>query len=92
MGSIYACGSEEQKQRWLPPMARMELIGAFGLTEPDTARSFKNTAEVLRITRAGVAWQAVGCGRGAYEHALAYASASSSAGRSAASSWSRTCW
>ena len=35
MGSIYLCGSEEQKQRWLPPMARMEKIGAFGLTEPD---------------------------------------------------------
>ena len=35
MGSIYLCGSEEQKQRWLPAMARLELIGAFGLTEPD---------------------------------------------------------
>src|ERR1700691_453965 len=35
MGSIYLCGSEEQKQRWLPEMARMEKIGAFGLTEPD---------------------------------------------------------
>jgi glutaryl-CoA dehydrogenase len=34
MGSIYHCGSEEQKQRWLPAMARMEKIGAFGLTEP----------------------------------------------------------
>src|SRR5216117_3621687 len=34
MGSIYLCGSEEQKQRWLPPMARMEKIGSFGLTEP----------------------------------------------------------
>src|SRR6266849_2048844 len=34
MGSIYLCGSEEQKQRWLPPMHRMEKIGAFGLTEP----------------------------------------------------------
>jgi glutaryl-CoA dehydrogenase len=168
MGSVYVCGSEEQKQRWLPPMARMELIGAFGLTEPDTgsgaargltttarrdgdgwvlrgqktwignatfadliviwakdeedgqvkgfvveqgtpglrtqkledkialrvvqnaritlddvrvpeanrlqnARSFKDTAEVLRMTRAGVAWMAAGCGRGAYENALAYA-------------------
>jgi len=168
MGSIYLCGSEEQKQRWLPPMARMEKIGAFGLTEPDvgsgvagglttTARrsgeewvlsgqkkwignatfadyiviwardledgqvkgfvvekgtpglattkmtdkialrvvqnahitladvrvpeasrlqnadSFKQTAKVLRLTRAGVAWQAVGCARGAYEHALDYA-------------------
>jgi glutaryl-CoA dehydrogenase len=168
MGSIYLCGSEEQKQRWLPPMARMEKIGAFGLTEPDvgsgaagglttTARrdggdwvldgqkkwignatfadytiiwarsledgqvkgfvvekgtpgfetskmhdkialrvvqnahitldgvrvpeanrlqradSFQDTAAVLRLTRAGVAWQATGCARGAYEHALAYA-------------------
>src|SRR2546421_10084965 len=35
MGSIYLCGSEEQKQRWLPPMARLEKIGAFGLTEPE---------------------------------------------------------
>lgn len=168
MGSIYLCGSEEQKQRWLPSMARMEKIGAFGLTEPDvgsgvagglttTARregdtwvldgqkkwignatfadfiviwardvsdnqvkgfvveretpgltttkmrdkialrvvqnayvsldgvrvpessrlqqasSFRQTAAVLRLTRAGVAWQAVGCAAGAYEHALAYA-------------------
>ena len=34
MGSIYAAGSEEQKQKWLPPMARFEKIGCFGLTEP----------------------------------------------------------
>jgi glutaryl-CoA dehydrogenase len=27
MGSIYLGGSEEQKQRWLPPMARLEKIG-----------------------------------------------------------------
>ena len=168
MGSIYLCGSEEQKQRWLPAMARMELLGAFGLTEPEvgsgasrglatTARrdgqswvlegrkkwignasfadltviwardvddgqvkgfvveagtpgfttenledkialrvvqnalitlddvwvpeanrlqaatSFRDTAEVLKMTRAGVAWMAVGCARGAYEHALDYA-------------------
>jgi len=168
MGSIYVCGSEEQRQRWLPAMARMDKIGAFGLTEPEvgsgasrglatTARrdgdtwvldgrkkwignasfadltviwardvadgqvkgfvveagtpgfatedlkdkialrvvqnaritldgvrvaeanrlqqatSFRDTAQVLRMTRAGVAWMAVGCARGAYEHALAYA-------------------
>ena len=168
MGTIYLCGSEEQKERWLPTMARMELIGAFGLTEPEhgsdiargvrtTARrdgdtwvldgqkkwignasfadliviwakdvetdkvlgfvvekdtpgfttvdledkialravqnalitlegvrvpeenrlqeahSFRETANVLRMTRAGVAWSAVGCSRGAYEHALRYA-------------------
>jgi glutaryl-CoA dehydrogenase len=168
MGSIYLCGSEEQKERWLPEMARMQRIGAFGLTEPDhgsdvarglrtTARrdgdswvldgskkwigngsfadlviiwardadtdrvlgfvvetpaegftavdledkialravqnalitldgvrvpeenrlqqanGFRSTADVLRMTRASVAWSAVGCSRGAYEHALAYA-------------------
>jgi glutaryl-CoA dehydrogenase len=168
MGTVYLCGSEEQKQRWLPAMAAMELIGAFGLTEPqagsDVARglrttarrdgddwvldgqkkwigngsfadlviiwardvetdrvlgfvvehgapgfsavdledkialravqnalitldgvrvpeenrlqnanSFRDTANVLRMTRASVAWSAVGCARGAYEHALRYA-------------------
>jgi glutaryl-CoA dehydrogenase len=168
MGSIQLCGSEEQKQRWLPPMAALELVGAFGLTEPDhgsdvarglqttcrrdgddwvldgskkwigngsfadlviiwardvetervlgfvvekgtpgysavdledkialravqnalitldgvrvpeenrlqEANSFRATANVLRMTRAGVAWSAVGCARGAYEHALRYA-------------------
>ena len=168
MGSIYLCGSEEQKRRWLPAMQRAEKIGAFGLTEPEVgsgaargltttarrhgddwilngrkrwignatfadltviwardvddnqvkafvvekgtpgfstekmahkmalrvvqnatielkdcrvgeenrlvnARSFKDTAAVLRMTRAGVAWAAVGCALGAYEHALRYA-------------------
>ncbi len=168
MGSIYLCGSEEQKQQWLPTMRRFEKIGAFGLTEPEVgsgasgglmttarregdtwvlngqkkwignatfsdvtviwardeadnkvkgflvekgtpgfrpekmkdkialrvvqnalitledcrvpeanrlqnANSFKDTAAVLRMTRAGVAWQAVGCARGAYELALTYA-------------------
>src|SRR4051812_24646841 len=35
MSAIYALGSGEQKQRWLPPMAKCEKIGCFGLTEPD---------------------------------------------------------
>jgi glutaryl-CoA dehydrogenase len=34
MGSMFLDGSEAQKQTWLPPMARMEKIGCFGLTEP----------------------------------------------------------
>lgn len=167
MGSIYICGSDEQKERWLPKMQKMELIGSFGLTEPEvgsgaagglttTAKkngdtwvlngqkkwignatfsdvnivwardvddnqvkgfviekgasgfsvekikdkmalrivqnglitltncevkeenrlqncnSFKDTAKVLQMTRAGVAWMAVGCARGAYESALKY--------------------
>ncbi|HKA88630.1 MAG TPA: acyl-CoA dehydrogenase family protein [Haliangiales bacterium] len=168
MGAIYACGSEEQKQRWLPSMASFAKIGAFGLTEPDVgsgaargltttarrerdswvlngrkkwignatfadwtiiwardevdrqvkgfvvergtpgftakkmedkmalrvvqnalitlsdclvpdanrldkARSFRDTAEVLKRTRVSVAWEAVGCARGAYQHAAQYA-------------------
>jgi glutaryl-CoA dehydrogenase len=35
MGSIALLGSEEQKQRWLPGMAALDLIGAFALTEPE---------------------------------------------------------
>jgi glutaryl-CoA dehydrogenase len=34
MTAIHELGSEEQKQRWLPPMAKCEKIGCFGLTEP----------------------------------------------------------
>ncbi|WP_433282434.1 acyl-CoA dehydrogenase family protein [Pseudonocardia xinjiangensis] len=48
MGSIDLCGSAEQRARWLPAMARMERIGAFGLTEPDggsdVARGLRTTA------------------------------------------------
>jgi glutaryl-CoA dehydrogenase len=35
MFAIYRWGSEEQKRQWLPRMASGELIGCFGLTEPD---------------------------------------------------------
>jgi glutaryl-CoA dehydrogenase len=35
MYPIWRYGSEEQKQRWLPPMAAGEVVGCFGLTEPD---------------------------------------------------------
>jgi glutaryl-CoA dehydrogenase len=167
MGSIAHCGSGEQRDRWLPEMAKMSKIGAFGLTEPDggsdvagglrtTARrdgdtwvlngakrwignatfadlviiwardeeghvrgfvvekgtpgfaatkiehkialrtvenadisltdcrvpeanrlqeanGFRDTADILRRTRGGVAWQSVGVMMGAYELALAYA-------------------
>jgi glutaryl-CoA dehydrogenase len=55
MGSVYAGGTEEQRERWLPSMARMETIGAFGLTEPhggsDVAGGMETTAR-----RDGDAW------------------------------------
>ncbi|MBW8706448.1 Acyl-CoA dehydrogenase [Streptomyces sp. MBT84] len=168
IGTILACGSDEQKRRWLPAMSRLEKVGAFALTEPhggsdvagglkttarrdgdgwildgakrwignatfadlvvvwardvetdhvlgfvvekDTpgftatkiehkmalrivqnadivldgcrvpetnrlqnANTFKDTAQILRKTRSGVAWQAVGVMFGAYEIALQYA-------------------
>jgi glutaryl-CoA dehydrogenase len=48
MGSIYYCGSDEQRERWLPAMRRLELIGAFALTEPhggsDVAGGLETTA------------------------------------------------
>ena len=52
MGTIVLCGSAEQQQRWLPAMQRMELIGAFGLTEPDggsdVAGGMRTTARRIR--------------------------------------------
>jgi len=45
------------------------------------ADSFKDVAKVLRMTRAGVAWFAVGCGRGSYEHALRYSTARTQFGK-----------
>ena len=47
MAAIHELGSEEQKQEWLPGMARCEKIGCFGLTEPDAGSdpgSMKTTA------------------------------------------------
>lgn len=47
MGSVGLLGSDEQRDRWLPGMARLEKIGAFGLTEPDhgsDATSIETTA------------------------------------------------
>ena len=35
INTIHALGSEEQKEKWLPGMARLEKLGAFALTEPE---------------------------------------------------------
>jgi glutaryl-CoA dehydrogenase len=73
MFPIRAFGSEEQKKRWLPRMARGEVIGCFGLTEPDsgsdpgsmrtTARrdggSFVLNGTKMWITNGGIADLAV---------------------------------
>jgi alkylation response protein AidB-like acyl-CoA dehydrogenase len=55
MNSIYLNGTEEQKQKWLPPMARMEKIGCFALTEPLVG---SGTAGGMTVTakREGDSW------------------------------------
>ena len=55
MSSIYFGGSEEQKQKWLPPMARFEKIGCFGLTEPLTG-SGASGGLTTTATRDGDTW------------------------------------
>ncbi len=54
MHSIDQCGSEEQKQRWLPRMAALEAIGAFALTEPDHGSDSVGLETTAR--RDGDAW------------------------------------
>ena len=54
MFPIYAYGSEEQKQRWLPAMARGEAIGCFGLTEPQGGSDPNNMK--THAKRDGVDW------------------------------------
>jgi len=48
MYPIYAFGSEEQKQKWLPRMAKGEVIGCFGLTEPHGGSDPANMKTVAR--------------------------------------------
>ena len=54
MYPIYRYGSPEQKERWLPGMARGKLIGCFGLTEADHGSD--PGAMVTRATRRGSDW------------------------------------
>ena len=54
MFSIYNNGSEEHKQQWLPGMATGEVIGCFGLTEPDVGSD--PAAMTTRASRDGSDW------------------------------------
>src|SRR5216684_376084 len=53
MYPIYAFGSDEQKQRWLPRMASGEVIGCFGLTEPDYGSNPAGMITVAKETKDG---------------------------------------
>lgn len=54
MYPIFTYGSEEQKQQWLPPMARGEVLGCFGLTESHGGSDPANMRTTAR--RAGDDW------------------------------------
>ncbi len=53
MYAIHRFGSEEQKQTWLPRMAAGEVIGCFGLTEPDHGSDPPTCAPAPSATPAG---------------------------------------
>lgn len=55
LGAVGVCGSEEQRAEWLPKLASGEVIGAFGLTEPDSG---SDSAQGLRTVarREGDSW------------------------------------
>ena len=53
MHPIHAYGSEEQRQRWLPGLASGELVGCFGLTEPDYGSDIGSMASRARKVDGG---------------------------------------
>jgi len=53
MYPIFAFGSEEQKRHWLPKMAAGEVIGCFGLTEPDYGSNPAGMITVAKETKSG---------------------------------------
>src|SRR5213082_2506526 len=53
MYPIFAFGSEEQKRHWLPKMAAGEVIGCFGLTEPDFGSNPAGMITVAKETKSG---------------------------------------
>ena len=56
--SILRWGSEEQKQRWLPPLCSGESLGCFGLTEPDTGSDAAN--QRTRAKKVDGGWEITG--------------------------------
>src|SRR5215211_7249320 len=56
--SIARWGTEEQKQRWLPPLCSGEALGCFGLTEPDTGSDAAN--QRTRAKKVDGGWEITG--------------------------------
>ncbi|HSG23499.1 MAG TPA: acyl-CoA dehydrogenase family protein, partial [Azonexus sp.] len=59
MVPIYEFGSEEQKQKYLPKLGKGELIGCFGLTEPDSGSDPASATSYARSVPGG--WKLSGC-------------------------------
>lgn len=57
-GPVYGAGSEEQKRRFLTPMAKGEVLGAFGLTEPNAGSDAGGTQ--TRAVKVAGGWQVNG--------------------------------
>ncbi|MFG2196163.1 acyl-CoA dehydrogenase family protein [Streptomyces sp. NPDC048639] len=53
---IYRFGSEEQKREWLPRLCSGEILGAFGLTEPDVGSDAGGTRTTARLDEATGEW------------------------------------
>ena len=53
MTALHIFGSEEQKQKWLPAMAKGEKLGCFGLTEPDFGSNPAGMTTTAKKTNAG---------------------------------------
>jgi len=56
IGPIYYFGSEEQKQKWLPKLCKGEILGAFGLTEPDAGSDAGGTLTVASLDESSNEW------------------------------------
>ncbi|KAG4111287.1 hypothetical protein ERO13_D13G095300v2 [Gossypium hirsutum] len=76
MLTIASCGSEEQKQKYLPSLAQLKTIACWALTEPEygsDASAVNTTArKVLAVSRVMVAWQPIGISMGVYDMCLRY--------------------
>ena len=54
--AIVLHGSEEQKERYLPPLARGEFLAAYALTEPDVGSDAQNIKATARLSKDGKTW------------------------------------
>ena len=62
MYPIYAYGTEEQRKKYLPKLAAGDLIGCFGLTEPDAGSDPASMKTRAVKTEAGIEFLALRCG------------------------------